>query len=231
MPLTAEQVRATIAGLNAKTITPIPKSLRDIADKTSYYIWNVGPDNWIQRMGSLGTFTIQAADPETGISPPLKIPGMVFEAVTIDVGRQEQRPWDGREVADDIIGVGRFKDKQQDLTRWGVFISAGPVPTEQEIEDANMKLLERYKELVQEADSFESQGPNQLVNITSRHRLAAKMLNVERDWCKVTRAMIDCPGCGDKILPTVAMHRACGAIIDRKRAEELGMIEKKKTKE
>lgn len=233
MSITAEEVRAQLSQLNNKKVQPIPEAVKRMAEASSFHIYNVGPYTWIQRMGSMGTWTIQPAKWEGNtfieISPALVVPGLVFETVTVDIDRQEQRPWDGREFVNDIIGVGKFKSTQQDLTRWGVFVTNGKEPSKKEIETAQSKLMERWAELVTEADGFQAQGPNALQNITAEHRRAAAAMNVERDWSKQPKPMIDCPGCGEKIMPGIAVHGGrygCGAILDRKKAEALGLADK-----
>jgi hypothetical protein len=228
--LTAEQVEQQLRGLNRKNVQRVPDVMRRIAAEKSFHIYNVGPYTWLRHMGSMGAWTIQKADPETGISPALKVPALVFETVPTDMDKMEERSHDGRDFVNDLLGVGKFKTPDQDLTRWGVFFTEGTEPTEAEIEKAHLQVLDRCRDMINQADGFEAQGPNQLINITEQHRWAAKMLNVERPWSKETRAMIDCPGCGEKILPTVAVHGGrigCGAILDRERAEELGLVEKK----
>jgi hypothetical protein len=231
--LTTQDVQNQISSLNAKTITPVPDVIRRLAQEKSFHIYNVGPYRWIQRIGSLGTWTIQPADEKTGISVPLKVPGMVFEAVTVDIGRQEQRPWDGFDVVKDIIGIGPYKSQQQDLTRWGIFYTEGSEPTKEQINEARKQLKARYAELVQEADGFQAQGPMQLQNITAEHRRAAAVLKLERDWSKEATEMMSCPGCGEKVVPGIVIHGGrygCGWIFDKKKAIEGGLIAADETK-
>jgi hypothetical protein len=229
MPITAEEARAQLVGLNQKKVDQIPEMLKKLARQTHFRIYNVGPYPWLREMGSMGTWTIQKPDPETGISPYLMVPAILFETVPEDVDKMKQVPHDGRQFVDDLLGVGRFKNESQNLVKWGVFFTEGVEPTEEQLEEAHQHVLERCRDMVAQADAYEAQGPNHLVNITEHHRWAAKQLNIERPWSKETKAMIDCPGCGEKILPTVAVHggrNGCGAILDRKRAEELGLVEK-----
>jgi hypothetical protein len=141
--LTAEQVEKQLKGLNRKSIQRVPDVMRRIAAEKAFHIYNVGPYTWLRHMGSMGAWTIQKADPETGISPVLKVPALVFETVPTDMDKMEERSHDGRQFVDDLLGVGKFKTPDQDLTRWGVFFTEGTEPTEAELEKAHLQVLER----------------------------------------------------------------------------------------
>src|SRR6185369_994276 len=103
----------------------------------------------------------------------------------------------------------------------GVFIAAGDQPTEQELAEANAELTKWREAQVQEADNFWNQGPQQYVNIVAEHREAAIALGQEREWLKPLKQTIECPGCGARVNPSIAIHAiqqgGCGAIINEER--------------
>lgn len=214
----AEEVAKQLSGLNKKQIDPIPAHL--VKNVPEIHIFNVGPFTFVQQLGSLGTFTIQGCEEGEEYSKPCSIRGIVPEGIALEMNTIHNRMWDGHEVALDIIGKGQFKAPSQNLEAWGVFIAEGKTPTKKELSDAKEKMLEKCSQLVREADELFARGPQFMQDIDKNHRWAAKMLNIERDWCKAPASMLDCPGCGFKVNPHAAVHAGkdgCGAVLDEKR--------------
>ena len=54
--------------------------------------------------------------------------------------------------------------------------------------------------------------------ISDLHRRAAIALGVEREWAYVPTRFADCPACGEKVKPSVAVCKHCGAILDAEKA-------------
>jgi transcription initiation factor TFIIIB Brf1 subunit/transcription initiation factor TFIIB len=55
------------------------------------------------------------------------------------------------------------------------------------------------------------------------HRRAAISLNMEREWAYIPQRMVDCPACGEKVKPGVAVCRHCGAVLDAEKAAKHGL--------
>ncbi len=130
-----------------------------------------------------------------------------------------------REIAEDIIRQ-LSQEIGPDMGR-GVFLSQNGKPTEDELAGAETRLVNWYKQLVEEANNEWERSRNSRM-IFDLQRRAARSLGQEFEWCFDAKKLADCPGCGGKVKPNVAKCAHCGAILDRKRAEELGLIEKAK---
>jgi hypothetical protein len=126
-----------------------------------------------------------------------------------------------REIADDIAreingdsGEGSFH---------GVFVAAGDSPTDAELEDARRRLDEFHRRLVATADLEWERSHNPMF-ITDLERRAARELRLEKPWLYDPKPLADCPVCAEKIKPGVAVCRSCGAILDREKAAQFGLI-------
>jgi hypothetical protein len=126
-----------------------------------------------------------------------------------------------REIADDIAreingdsGEGSFH---------GVFVAAGETPTEAELEEARRRLEEFHRRLVAAADLEWERSHNPMF-ITDLERRAARELRLEKPWLYDPKPLADCPVCAEKIKPDVAVCRSCGAILDREKAAQFGII-------
>ncbi len=104
----------------------------------------------------------------------------------------------------------------------GVFVAAGPEPTEAELADARRRLEEFQRRLVAAADLEWERTKNPMF-ITDLERRAARQLGVEKPWLYDPKPMAECPVCAEKIKPSVAVCRACGAILDREKAAQYGL--------
>jgi len=126
-----------------------------------------------------------------------------------------------REVAEDIAreingdsGEGSFH---------GVFVAAGDLPTESELADARSRLEAFHRKLVAAADLEWERTKNPMF-ITDLERRAARNLGVEKPWLYDPKPMADCPVCAEKIKHGVAVCRSCGAILDREKAAQYGLV-------
>lgn len=126
-----------------------------------------------------------------------------------------------REIADDIAreingdsGEGSFH---------GVFVAAGEMPTEAELEEARRRLEEFHRRLVAAADLEWERSHNPMF-ITDLERRAARELRLEKPWLYDPKPLADCPVCAEKIKPGVAVCRSCGAILDREKAAQFGLV-------
>ena len=126
-----------------------------------------------------------------------------------------------REIADDIAreingdsGEGSFH---------GVFVAAGEMPTEAELAEARRRLEEFHRRLVAAADLEWERSHNPMF-ITDLERRAARELRLEKPWLYDPKPLADCPVCAEKIKPGVAVCRSCGAILDREKAAQFGLV-------
>lgn len=223
-------------------VPKIPASIRTVMDQGRSYIFNVGPWQHSVSLGSLGTFIIPACPEGDDVSPTLKfrgedgIPSIVPETVVDAVeGYSVTYKWDftteGSRVAKNIVGLTGFAHVSADLTRFGVFIAAGPVPTAAEKAGAHEKLEALYDARVREADQkFEINGGMETGDngisypgITKDNIQACNALGLDRPWARKNAKMIPCLGCGQSVAPSAVRchHNGCGAILDEAKARQL----------
>ena len=105
----------------------------------------------------------------------------------------------------------------------GVFVCAGDEPAEDEIADAQMRLESFYRRKVAEADREWARSHSHLF-LDDLQRRAARVLGLEREWNYEMRESVECPGCGERVKPRVAVCKSCGAILDREKAAQLGLV-------
>jgi len=129
-------------------------------------------------------------------------------------------PLSAREIAEDLArelngdsGEGSFH---------GVFVAAGPEPTEAELADARRRLAEFQRKLVAAADLEWERTKNPMF-ITDLERRAARQLGLEKPWLYDPKPLADCPVCAEKIKPGVAVCKSCGAILDKEKAAQYGL--------
>lgn len=132
-----------------------------------------------------------------------------------------------REVAEDIArelngdsGEGSFH---------GVFVAAGEMPTEGELADARRRLEEFHRRLVAAAD-LEWERTHNPMFITDLERRAARQLGLEKPWLYDSKPLAECPVCAEKIKHGVAVCRSCGAILDREKAAQYGIVAPEKAR-
>jgi hypothetical protein len=104
----------------------------------------------------------------------------------------------------------------------GAFVCAGDAPTPAEISDARRRLDAFYRRKVAEADREWARSHSHLF-LDDLQRRAARELGLEREWNYQLHETSDCPGCGERVKPGVAVCKSCGAILDREKARALGL--------
>ena len=107
-------------------------------------------------------------------------------------------------------------------SNFGVFVAEGAIPTDAELGRGHEKLAAFYRRLVAGADR-EWERSHSYLFINDVERRAAKYLGLEKDWFYQARETVECPGCGEKIKPGVAVCRTCRAILDPAKAANLGL--------
>jgi hypothetical protein len=144
--ITAEDALLTLSRRNNKRLPPLPKCLANLPPVN---IFNVFSERWIVPKGGLGIFTVQPCADGMMHSPALVIPHIVVEAIPINQSQMEYRFYDGREVANDIVNPAT--DAPNAISRWGVFVASGQLPTGKEIEQARWKLYQTCLKFAVEA--------------------------------------------------------------------------------
>jgi hypothetical protein len=129
-------------------------------------------------------------------------------------------PISAREVAEDIAreingdsGEGSFH---------GVFVAEATEPTEKELSEAQAKLEAFHRRLVEAADLEWERSHNPMF-ITDLERRAARELKLDKPWLYDPKPMEECPACGERIRPGVAVCRSCQAILDAEKAAKFGL--------
>jgi hypothetical protein len=133
----------------------------------------------------------------------------------IDLGDNRRFPFtiSAREIADDLL---------QDLQDHGIFVCAGARPTAEELSTSTERRDGFYHQLVAGGDTMWARG-HSFREISDLHRRAAIALGIEREWAYVPSRMTDCPACGEKVKPKVAVCKHCGAILDAEKAAKHGL--------
>lgn len=181
---------------------------------------NICPEKWPPRHRTyFGSLEIQSPAPgEAYAATPVRGARGV-----IDLGDKRTMEFaiSAREIAEDLArelngdsGEGSFH---------GVCVAAGETPTEAELAEARRRLREFQERLVVAADLEWERSHNPMF-ITDLERRAARQLGLEKPWLYDPKPMAECPVCAEKIKPGVAVCRSCGAILDRARAAQFGLI-------
>ena len=126
-----------------------------------------------------------------------------------------------REIAEDI--AREINNDSGEGSFHGVFVAAGETPTEAELADARRRLEEFQRRLVAAADLEWERTKNPMF-ITDLERRAARQLGQEKPWLYDPKPLAECPVCAEKIKHGVAVCRSCGAILDRDKAAQYGLV-------
>jgi hypothetical protein len=128
----------------------------------------------------------------------------------IDLGDNRKYPFliSARDIAEDII---------HDLEQHGIFVCSGERPSEEELASATEVRDTWYRQLIAEADEMWARG-HSYREISDMHRRAVMAMKLEREWAYVPQRSVDCPACGEKLKPGVALCKHCGATLDAERA-------------
>lgn len=164
--------------------------------------------------GKIGSPTPRPGEAE-GAARPYSLLLITARGDALDLGDNRRFPFtiSAREIAEDLL---------QDLRDHGVFVCAGPRPTEGELAAARDRRDAFYHQLVADGDAMWARG-HSFREISDLHRRAAIALGIEREWAYVPVRMADCPACGEKVKPGVAVCRHCRAILDPERAAKHGL--------
>ena len=180
-------------------------------------IANITEQQWILHR-THGTFQVRPCPPDQ----PYGLTEVGPRKGTIDLGdkRVLDFPISARELAEDL--AHEINSDGGEASFFGVFVCAGERPSEAELAEARRKLEEFYKRQVYTADQEWERSHNYTL-ITDVQRRAARWLGAEKDWCYEPKPMVDCPACGEKVKPGVAVCRSCGAVLDAAKAAQFGL--------
>jgi len=141
----------------------------------------------------------------------------------MDLGdkRTMEFPISAREIAEDI--AREINSDSGEGSYHGVFVAAGSEPTQIELAEARRKLDEFHRRLVAAADLEWERSHNPMF-ITDLERRAARELKLEKPWLYDPKPATECPACAERIKPGVAVCKACGAILDKEKAAQFGLV-------
>ena len=142
---------------------------------------------------------------------------------SMDLGdkRSMEFPITAQEIAEDI--AREINSDSGEGSYHGVFVAAGPEPTKSELEEARRRLEEFHRRLVAAADLEWERSHNPMF-ITDLERRAARELKLDKPWLYDPKPATECPACAEYIKPGVAVCKSCGAILDRAKAAQFGLI-------
>jgi hypothetical protein len=188
-----------------------------MANKSSAVIVNLTEQTWTLHR-SYGTYRVRGC----ASGEPYALTRVEARTAWMDLGdkRQMEIPISASEVAQDLCR--EINSDAGEESNLGVFVAKGEMPTSEELRRAREKLAAFYRRLVAGADR-EWERSHSYLFINDVERRAAQYLGLEKDWFYQARETVECPGCGEKIKPGVAVCRTCGAILDRGKAASLGL--------
>jgi len=165
-----------------------------------------------------GTFPIAGRDAGQGYALTRVTP----RTAVMDYGDKRVLPLEisAREIAEDHCR--EINSDAGENSFLGVFVCAGDTPTEEELRRARARLEEFYRALVAAADR-EWERSHSFLFINDLERRAAAHLGLEKEWFYQERETQECPGCGERVKPGVAVCKTCNAILDREKALAPGL--------
>jgi hypothetical protein len=181
---------------------------------------NISMEKWPPRQRTyFGSLLIRTPEPgqEFAVTPIRGCTGVM------DLGDKRTMEYriTAREVADDI--ARELNGDSGEGSYHGVFVAAGESPSDAELDEARRRLQEFHKRLVAAAD-LEWERTRNPMFVTDLERRAARQLGLEKPWLYDPKPLEDCPLCAEKIKPGVAVCRSCGAILDREKAAQYGLV-------
>lgn len=223
----ATEAREHVAGFNRRKRQAIPAQL--VKERPSLYIHNIHNMQHRAELGGLRTWIIPPC-PEGQEYSTLKIPGLIPEDYDMGDGNGNMAMafTMGEDLAKEIVGTDTaMKDLQLYTTNkewFGVFSSRNEVPTKKELEKSREKLDAMMTLLVADGNRRAMEGnsdkPGVGVNsIGPMHRKAVLYTGQKVSWMTPSEKYIECPGCGEKVKPTILKHPACGWIFDKAKWE------------
>ncbi len=178
---------------------------------------NIAEQTWILHR-THGTFVVAGREPGEAVA--LTIISARTGAIDLGDKRTLEFPITAREIAEDL--AREINSDGGEGSYFGVFVCKGDEPSDAELLIAREQLGAFYRNLVATADK-EWERTHNVVFISDLQRRAARELKLEKEWSYEPQQRIDCPACGEKLKPGVAVCRVCGAVLDRAKAQQFGL--------
>lgn len=186
-----------------------------------YRIFNVGPWAHPVNTGSTGTFFIPANPTEQQcldlgvewkpcVEMTRPIDAIMDELIIKSEAEYDRLMQDGKDFAEQILGLGRGCNPAYALTHAGCFLAKGQEPTKEELANANLELRGTCSQIVSEIRSTYATDRKlfQQVVRPALHYRAAEILNLKNEvWMldNSPSAQVKCKGCGAMAEGDVAM--------------------------
>jgi hypothetical protein len=135
---------------------------------------------------------------------PARAPGEPYALVEITSRGDALDLGDNRRFAFTISARDIAEDLLRDLREHGIFVCAGDRPSAEELASVTTRRDAYYHQLISEGDTMWARG-HSFREISDLHRRAVIALGVEREWAYVPTRFADCPACGKKVKPSVAV--------------------------
>jgi hypothetical protein len=191
-----------------------------IVEDSTISLVNISTEKWPPRHRTyFGSLEVRSPEP----GEPYAITPIRGCTGVMDLGDKRTMEYHitAREIAEDI--AREINNDSGEGSFHGVFVAAGAAPTEAELADARRRLEEFQRRLVAAADLEWERTKNPMF-ITDLERRAARQLGVEKPWLYDPKPLAECPVCAEKIKHGVAVCRSCGAILDRDKAAQYGLV-------
>jgi len=182
---------------------------------------NITEQTWILHR-THGAFVVAGRGPHVGDEVPYALTQISARTGAIDLGdkRTLEFPISARDIAEDL--AREINADGGESSYFGVFVCAGDDPDADELAEARERLALFYASLVNSADKQWERTHN-VAFISDLERRAARELRLEKDWSYEPTMRHECPACGERLKPNVAVCRTCGAVLNRERAAEFGL--------
>ena len=192
------------------------KNSRDHAEVA--VICNISDQSWLLHR-THGTFAIAACEPgqDYALTPISSRRGR------IDLGdkRTLDFPITAREIADDL--AREINSDGGEGSNFGVFVCEGGVPTDEEQLEAQDRLVFVLPEAGSCSGPAVGTHAQRRGSISDLDRRAARALKLEKEWCYEPQQRVECPACGEKLKPGVAVCRVCRAVLNQEKAAQFGL--------
>ncbi len=185
-----------------------------------HYIFNIYDCEFWQNLGSAGYYYIPPCPKgKEYIRAAQTIPAVTEDIYPHFTDHEEYRvigrPWS--EIIPCLLGYGPMQGPNEDIRRFGVFVSLNEVPTRGELRKANETLEIELRAQVQKADEMNRDADpmiRQSVNNPKYYR-ALDRLNISRNWKMESASLTLCPFCTTGISPTASICPGCKQIVNK----------------
>jgi hypothetical protein len=201
--------------------TRVPHSQNAGADHAM--LCNITEQTWILHR-THGAFVVAGRDAAANEDiAPYALTRISARTGAIDLGdkRTLEFPISARDIAEDL--AREINADGGESSYFGVFVCAGDEPDADELAEARERLALFYASLVSSADKQWERTHN-VAFISDLERRAARELRLEKDWSYEPTMRNECPACGERLKPNVAVCRVCGAVLDRAKAAQFGLV-------